>query len=489
MFDTKRALGQYSTPPLTVEYMIHLVKPYLREAPRCRILDPAVGDGVFLHALLEHGISGKSIYALDIDASVLSRLDDRAYLSHQDFLQFNDDKFDVILGNPPYKSKRQSEYIQNNRQQLEAQFKGIGFQNMYAMFMVHAIRNLREGGALCFIVQDSFLTNVYYRHFRSFILEHCKIKEITLAPRRLFHATNADVRTAIVLLEKCSGASNALARSLNQMKLVDRLQDESEYFSTPPNKVQQMPQQYFLESPLNLFSVNVPLRVLDIFQTSKMTLGDVMSGGTGISTGNDAKFLRTYEEIPACETADWVPFYKNGGVNDAWFYRTPLFIHRDWQTPSEEYKDFMTRNSEYYFREGITCSSMGASFSAAYLPPGCLFGVNANLFAESEEQLYYVLGFLNSPLAKYMVRAILNRTNMVTAGYIKRLPYIEPSPAMKSQVSTAAKRIVDGLMRNSPVDVHREQQAIDEAIFSIYDIDSEDEATIRLFCSNLVESM
>ena len=142
---------------------------------------------------------------------------------------------------------------------------------------------------------------------------------------------------------------------------------------------------------------------------------------------------------------------KDGGTKDAWFYETPYRIHRDWETPGRQYKDFMTRNAQHYFKEGITCSSMGVEFSASYMPAGCLFGVNANFFSDDREHLFYVLALLNSTLAKYIIRAALNRTNMVTAGYIKRIPYIEPAPELKTRIADIARTIVASKKANPQV--------------------------------------
>lgn len=500
MLDVKRSLGQYSTPIETVDYMVERLLTFLpidkapNEPNDFSILDPAAGDGIFVESLERHGVNPRSILAFDIDPTAVASLPRHIHAECQDFLASKSTGFDAIIGNPPYKSKRESMYIKQNRAPLEAQFKEVGIQNMYAMFVVHAIRCLKEGGILCLIVQDSFLTNIYYRNFRKYVLDKCLIHEIALAPRRLFHQKNADVRTAVLILEKCTGESNAAKRANNVMQLVDRLPDEQSYRSPSVEKVQRIEQKYFMQMDNHNFFINVPNRILEVFQTTTTRLADVVAGGTGISTGNDAKFLRKYD-VPvdpgdaAIMGEVWVPFYKNGGARDAWYYETPYRIERDWRTPSLINKDFLARNTDYYFREGITCSSMGIEFSAAYLPPGCLFGVNGNFFTESREDLFYILGFLNSLLAKYLIRAVLNRTNMVTAGYIKRLPYVEPKPSVKACIADIAEEIVESRRSDSAYDARPLQQTIDELVFETYDIGDEDRKHIHAFCANMFESI
>jgi adenine-specific DNA-methyltransferase len=488
MLTAKRALGQYSTPLRTVDYMVRKVIEKIRHLKSPKILDPAVGDGVFVERLMASGVNPAFIHAFDIDPDAVQANAHIPNIRHQDFLTVQGGEFDAIIGNPPYKSKRESRYIKENKARLERQFGEIGIRNLYAMFVHHALSNLKEGGTLCFIVQDSFLTNVYYQDFRRFILDHCLIDEIVLAPRKLFHHTDADVRTAIITLTKCTGPENREKRSAHVMTLIDRLQEEDDYFHPPQDKVQKLEQRYFERMEKHNFFINVPVSIIDIILKTPLKLGHVVDGGTGISTGNDAKFLRKPSGI-AEEDPDWVPFYKNGGTKDAWFYETPYRIHRDWETPGRQYKDFMTRNAQHYFKEGITCSSMGVEFSASYMPAGCLFGVNANFFSDDREHLFYVLALLNSTLAKYIIRAVFNRTNMVTAGYIKRIPYIEPAPELKTRIADIARTIVASKKANPQFDYRPLQCEIDALIYEIYGVDPADRRILEQFCGNLYEAV
>ncbi|MCL6452805.1 MAG: N-6 DNA methylase [Alicyclobacillus sp.] len=489
----RRSLGQYATPVATVDYMVSRALALAPKTHRLQVLDPAAGDGVFVERLLARGVPASDIHAMDIDPSVVDRLKRLCHAEQGDFLCTAGRCYDIVIGNPPYKSKRQSSYIRSRRKALEQQFADVGVQNLYAMFVVQALANLREGGILCFIVQDSFLTNVYYRRFRQFLLDNCRIHEITLAPRTLFHGTDADVRTAILVLEKCTGLEREAVRRAQPMRLVDRLASEAAYNTPPAERVQVIAQQHFAEMDQQTFFVNVPMPVLDLLRTAPRTLGDVVRGGTGISTGNDTRYLQRVDRPEfapgAAEADEWVPFYKNGGASDAWYYDTPYRIRRDWKTPASRDPNFIARNTAYYFRAGITCSSMGAAFSAAYLPPGCLFGVNANFFCDTDEDLFYVLGLLNSQLAQYLVRAVLNRTNMVTAGYLKRIPYVEPDERQKQAVADLSRSIVEARRANRGQDLRSLAAEVNQRIFDIYGLSGEAEAAIRRFCANVYESM
>lgn len=482
MISQRRAMGQYSTPPETVDYMVAILLSHLNtKKSRPQILDPATGDGIFIKKLIQTGVSPEQIYAYDMDPSIPAP-EKSIHFSHKDFLKVEEkEQFDAIIGNPPYKSKRQSSYFTNNKQFLTKEFEQIGIHNLYSLFIYKGIQLLKENGILTMIIQDSFLTNVYYKHFRDYLLKNTEMLEITLAPRRLFHEGKADVRTSIFTIRKRKPKN-----SEHSIRLVDRLQNQN-YFNPPEKRVQYLPQSYYTTLPNSNFAINVPVTILDLFQESYTPLGDIVKIGTGISTGKDRFFLRKAEEIAGND--DWVPFYKNGGKKDAWYYEPRCFIHKDWSYHHKKYPTYSVRNSDYFFKEGITCSSMGVKFSASYLPTGCLFGVNANIFPDNQEDLFYLLGFLNSNLVEYILRKVLNRTNMITSGYLKKLPYISPSMKDKKKIAALTKTLVHAKQENPLVETEETEKKIDTCIFDVYGVSEDDQVQINEFCADVLEQI
>lgn len=482
MLSPQRAMGQYSTPQETVDYMVNSVLKHLDSHRPTRILDPSTGDGIFIRTLIRSGVSASQLHAFDIDPSAPSPYEG-VHFSHEDFLKVEgEEKYEAIIGNPPYKSKRQSTYFTENKTFLAEQFKDIGVHNMYSLFIYKGLQLLKENGILSMIVQDSFLTNVYYKHFRNYLLKNAEIKEIILAPRRLFHHGKADVRTSILTLQK----KKTHKEENHVVRLVDRLTYQ-QYENPPRERVQYLSQQIFEELPNYNFAVNVPNEILELFQSNYKPLERVVPIKTGISTGNDKKFLKKEDEIKSKD--EWIPFYKNGGSKDEWYYPPRYYLHQDWPIHNRENDNFTLRNSSYFYKEGITCSSMGVKFSASYLPEGSLFGVNANLFPEEQSDLFYLLGLLNSTLVKYILRKVLNRTNMVTSGYIKKIPYISPSKEKKQIVCQNVKKLVEGKRLDPAYSTQPLHEEIDNIIFDVYGISKEQRAHIKEFCDNMLEQL
>ncbi len=477
-----RTLGAYYTPELTVKYIIEQTLPYLKGDSK--ILDPAAGDGIFLREFLKNKVNADQLYAYDTDPSAISKLKKiMKNVFQKDSLKELKGEYDIIVGNPPY-SSNECDYIKENRELLRKRYFPIPPSNLYSLFVVSAIRQLREGGVMSVIVLDSFVSNVYYRPFREFLLNNCKIKEILLAPRKLFHPAGADVRTAILTVEKCAGLDKVNERNNNFVRLIDRTETEEEYWK--PKNIQEVKQGNFAHLPDSTFFVNVPTRIIELIRKCDKRLEDVLDGGTGISTGNDKRFLKPSIEVlgnPA-----WVGYYKNG-IRKAYYYEPTMSIEKNYKQYSSEIKNYMLRNERFFFKEGITCASVGVGFSASYMPAGNLFGVNANFFAKDRVELYYALGLLNSKVVRYMLKAVLNRTNNISSKYIKKLPYLEPSQREKETIAKDVEDLVSKIKTNTNYDFLKEQKKLDMTFFDIYGISEKEQEIIERFVEDIYNKL
>lgn len=490
----ERRHGIYRTPKRTVSYMVGKVLPALAEGGP--VLEPAAGDGVFVEELVGRGIAPERIHAYDTDPDAidaLRRLTPNA--SQTDFLAAAAAGpragFAAIIANPPYNC-HESEYVRRNKGLLKRRYHQVGVLNLYSMFLYAAIESLREGGKLSFLVMDSFLTSTYHTRLRRFILDHCRIDELLLAPRRLFRSQRADVWTVIITLTRCGSRER---REAHTVRLVDRLLSEEDYDDPP--RVQYLAQGEFERVPEHRFLVGVPREALDLFDRIAGRLGELVPGGAGISTGNDARFLRTRGRVPSPLPPrgggeggrdGWVPFYKNCATH-AYYFEPETLIERDCLAHAGTVPSFLARNRRFYFREGVACSSMGVKFSACYLPPGCLFGVNACFFPESRGELFALLGYLNSRLATYLLRAILNRSNMVTPGYVKQLPYLPPDSPTHRRVAALAEEITERLRRSPGADIAGRQCEIDALLFDLYGVPDPLRAEITDFTDHLMDRL
>lgn len=218
--------------------------------------------------------------------------------------------------------------------------------------------------------------------------------------------------------------------------------------------------------------------MVDLYANPPRTLGDIVTGGTGISTGNDKRFLRRRDEVK--DNPQWVPYFKNGARNAYW-YEPEWYIEREYKEHAASVSNYLIRNERYFFNEGITCSSVGIRFTAAYMPTGGLFGVNANFFCNDRDTLFYVLGLLNSDLTFFLARRVLNRTNNISANYLRRLPYIEPQSSLKIRISAIVQHIITQLQCNPRYDYSGVQEDLNQKFVEIYRVDDKTLEVIKEF--------
>lgn len=165
------ALGQVFTPEAVVRQMLAL------RQRRGRSLDPSAGDGAFSTRI-------NGCEAIEIDPTVAppgARVMDFFALP-------TDEKFDTIIGNPPY--VRQQDIPTETLARLDSVLFD-GRSNLYLYFIEKAVRHLRRGGELIFIVPREFAKLTAARKLNAFLYEEGDITDfIELGDARIFGGHN-----------------------------------------------------------------------------------------------------------------------------------------------------------------------------------------------------------------------------------------------------------------------------------------------------------
>ncbi len=463
-----REVGYYSTPEFVANF---ISKELLTLNPQgALVLDPAVGKEELIANFHKANKKVDSYDIIDYGITYHSNYINTNFIEHYINSTKNSNskwEYDFYIANPPYNCHEVS-YIKDNKKSLSKQFKSIGVNNMYALFLSAMINVAKEGAVIGVIISDSFLTAKAHNGLRKQIIENCSIHQLILCPTTLFHNQKADVRTCILVLQKGlqfqkkilvsnRPNSNKDLKEILDKRLFDKVAISEFIIETGSNEVQ--------------FIIGVPTSIVKLFKNP--SLGEKFECITGISTGNDKKYLSKIKTQGYS-----VPFYKNPGTKK--FSCTPdAYIIDDFMEESLKVKDFMVRNKRFMLKEGITCSSMGLPFSACYRPEGSTFGVNANVFAEPKD-LFWLISYLNSSLVTYLVRGVLIRSNMVTSGYISRLPIIPLSDSERTSLESISKSVI-----NTELNDIEAIELIDDIIFKSVKLSIEEIDMIKDFSKNI----
>ncbi|MHB8469554.1 MAG: Eco57I restriction-modification methylase domain-containing protein [Gaiellaceae bacterium] len=414
-------------------------------------------------------------------------------------------EFDAVVGNPPY-GARKPEYKKGVYARLYGQRDAdrragsiaTGDADSYAMFFANGIERLREGGRLCLITNDSFRTLTTHAALRRRILHRCKIVEILLTDTKHFEGVSFQFAgMAITTLEKCS---DEVERRANVMRLVDYVREPSDFQEPSAEKVTALRQEEYEALGETPFFVGVPQEVFESAKRSERIV-DVARGRQGLATADDGRFLADVGDLRvgsagiAGEVDEnershgipltkpyWVPFAKGGGFGDYW---KEVETAIDWSVESVaelERRDALPagtarrprfQNRDFYFRPGLTYSVVSSGrVSVRLLPAGWIFGHKGSaIFVEDASQdERFLLGYLNSALATYFMKKLVNTTATADVGYIEKLPYRRPTPGIERSVVDAVDSAVASLQVDPAANIAADRELIDGAIFDLFEI-------------------
>ena len=178
--DNKYLFGEVSTDFQTIYKMINMFPTKYFQNPSLRILDPTCGRGYFPMILFqtlfkeltkiipnkrkrkEHIIQNM-IYMVEINSEhipILKRyFGKQANIYNEDFLSFTADKFDLIIGNPPYNTEGMKKAV-------------------WSKFIKHSISLLKDNGHLNMIIPSIWMkpdTEKMYAYMLQFHIPkiHC----------------------------------------------------------------------------------------------------------------------------------------------------------------------------------------------------------------------------------------------------------------------------------------------------------------------------
>lgn len=404
-------------------------------------------------------------------------------------------EFDAVVGNPPYGARKPEFKKKVYRRLYGEEGTGTGDADTYAMFFANGIERLKEGGRLCLITNDSFRTLTTHAALRRHILDRCKIVEILLTDTKHFEGVSFQFAgMAITTLEKCSDEE---ARRSNVMRLIDYVRDPKDYAAAVAEEWRQEDYEALPETP---FFVGVPREVFEAAKTSGR-IADVAKGRVGVQTGEDARFTAPIEDqrvqsvglakaispeeqrrgIPINKPY-WVPLAKGEGFGEYW---RPPSVAIDWSEPSVAELERRAalpagtarktyfRNREHFFRPGLTYSVISSGrISIRLLPAGCVWTDKGSaILVESDRaNELFLLGYLNSALATYFMKKLINSTATAHAGYIEKLPYRRPPPELEGAVVERVERIVAALRADPAANIQALREEVDDLVFDLFEI-------------------
>lgn len=373
------------------------------------------------------------------------------------FLELLTQKYDVAVANPPYTDS--ADFGPELKKFVEANYKQpYKFNaNLYSVFIKRSYELINDKGKIALIHPLTFMFISSFEDVRKFILNNLHINLLVDygLSNQLFGGPA--VNPALYVLEKgITGFSqfiklNDLGEGKRPSAFIHAYDD---LISNRPNKNNYIISQSklkIIEGYPFIYWISDGFR--EKFKEKK--LGNVVDIRAGIQTSNNDRFLRYWWEIDRENIINykdtdrgnkrWAKYAKGGPYNK---WDGNLWCVIDWKNDGSYLRNYLlTRGQDlhaqdYYFKNGLTYSasgSRGASFRI--LPDNCLFDIGgSSIFLNNNDtSLNYLIGFLNSKLAFYVIDC-LNPTINVQPHDMKRIPFIM-SDFQKTELVTLLSKL------------------------------------------------
>lgn len=225
----RKKYGQFFTSKETARFMAGLYT-IPENLSKVRILDAGAGSGILSCAFLERLEQIDSVQTVELtcyenDNKIIDLLKENLQACQRNFkkkiqieiitdnyitsqyLDFNHmigansnpQKFDFVIGNPPYKK------ISKDAPEATAMPEVCyGAPNLYFIFAAMALYNLTDDGEMVYIIPRSWTSGAYFKRFRQYFLTEGKLNHIHLfvSRNKVFDKEDVLQETIIIKVEK-----------------------------------------------------------------------------------------------------------------------------------------------------------------------------------------------------------------------------------------------------------------------------------------------
>jgi len=214
--DKKRGynlIGQIFTPKYIAKFMVKNISNFIttdNKTHYLKVLEPSVGEGIFLKYLIQSNFLDITAYEMDnsLKNNLLKNYPHLRFI-FENFLGSDlNEKFDIIIGNPPYLGQNYNADVFKNYIKKFPICKKyfVGNMDLFYYFIHLGILKLKPGGILSFITTNYWLTKskkTGIKLLKPHILEECFLLQyIDLSNMTLFKGAEGQHNCIFILRKK-----------------------------------------------------------------------------------------------------------------------------------------------------------------------------------------------------------------------------------------------------------------------------------------------
>jgi len=197
----KKNTGSYYTPSYLAEFISKRALSHFENRTCISILEPSAGNGAFVEEFAKSNNINVKLTALDINKEELKKASKKwkkqpKSFKQTDFLKFvSKNKYDVVIGNPPYIKKNRltqkqielSKKIHQNENLTE-----VSVKNIWTTFLIKGNTLLAKNGILAFVLPSELLQVKFAEEIREYLKNEFERIEIFTFNDLMFECKGQD---------------------------------------------------------------------------------------------------------------------------------------------------------------------------------------------------------------------------------------------------------------------------------------------------------
>lgn len=339
-------------------------------------------------------------------------------------------KYDICSTNPPYMGNKGINVKLGNM--IKSNYPNSKM-DLCVAFIERCLKFTKKNKYTAMITMHSWMFLGSFENFRKYLIKKIYICNLIHLGTRAFDDIGGEVVQTVSFVLK----NNFMNQKGNYVRLVNyntSALKKQQFFNI--NNRYNINQSIFYNIPMSIIGYWLNDNLLDAFKNS--TIGSVSDVVKGLDTCDNDTFVRLWFEIDFYKIGfgittnketynnKWFPYAKGGEFrkwygnnNNVVMWENDGNILRNLKTSDGKQKS-RPQNTRYYFKEGITWSSInGSTLALRYMNNSIFGGGGSALFLKDD--LYYILGILNSKVSSNIID-ILNPTLNVLVTDIKNIP-------------------------------------------------------------------
>lgn len=326
-------------------------------------------------------------------------------------------EYDTVITNPPYMGgsgmdANLSNFVKKNYPDSKS--------DLFTVFIEKCGKMTKKNGYQAMITMHSWMFITSYEKLRSKLLNHSIVNMAHLGARAFDEIGGEVVQTTSFVIQK----THLEKRKAIYKRLIEGTSEANkEQLFLSGNFTYQTAQTNFHKIPGYPYAYWISDHTVELFEQMPK-LGELCISKTGMTTGDNNRFLREWYEIENEKIGSKWFFYNKGGGYRKWYGGIDFVII--WENNGSMVKAAKCstiRNPDFYFRECISWNLITTDrISVRMMKPIFVMGdAGPACYIKSDKDKWKYLGLLNSVVADYLLK-IINPTINYSCGVMEVFP-------------------------------------------------------------------